>query len=150
MRRTKGLDAGLGQVMADLYTRSPGAAAVAAMARHLGLGEVRLAGTTPYLTYVVDAPHGPSLEALAAYATVALETGVTVLSLGTLPAWRRAVVWAAAPVVPAPPADRAPGAAPIADVAADAPSSATPPSRSQSDHSPPDVGGRRTAAEGTE
>lgn len=102
MKRSPGPDAGLNHVMADLYTRSPGAAAVADMARHLGLGEVRLAGTTPYLTYVVDAPHGPPLEALAAYATVALETGVTVLSLASLPPWRRTPVWASAPVVPVP------------------------------------------------
>lgn len=103
MRRIKGLDAGLGQAMADIYTRSPEAAAVAAMARHLGLGEVRLAGTTPYLTYVVSAAPGPSVDALGAYASVVMEAVVTVLSLPTLPEWRRAAVWETAPVVKVPP-----------------------------------------------
>ncbi len=59
-------DFGLGQRIADLYIHSPGAAAVAAMAEQLGLGSIRLAATTPHLTYVVNAPAGPALDALAA------------------------------------------------------------------------------------
>lgn len=105
MRRAKGGDYGLLSAMAKLYTRSQGAGAMAAMAVHLGLGEVRLASTSPYLVYVVDAPPGPSLEALAAYATVVMETSVTVLSLQTIPVWRRTQVWNGSPVACVPEAD---------------------------------------------
>lgn len=83
---------GLGQAMADIYTRSADAAAVAAMAQHLGLGELRLAGTTPYLSYVVDASAGPSLDALTAYATVAFGAPTTVLALASVPPARRAAL----------------------------------------------------------
>lgn len=112
MNSLTNLDASFRHSMADLYTRSAAAGAVAAMAAHLGLGEVRLAGTTPYLTYVVDAPPGPSVDALAAYATLALETSVMIIALSTLPEWRRAPVWSGAPtVLPATdtPGDRNPG-----------------------------------------
>ncbi|GLC28286.1 hypothetical protein [Roseisolibacter agri] len=78
-----------------LYTESPAAAAVGAMAARLGLGEVRLTAISPYLTYLVDAPLGREVETLAAYASVALETTTTVLALETLPPSRRAQAWAA-------------------------------------------------------
>lgn len=95
--RDRNEERALGEWMADRYTRSPGAAAVAAIAVRLGLGEVRLAATTPYLAYVVDAPAGPALDALAAYASCVMEASVHVLSLEMTPEWRRAQLWAAAP-----------------------------------------------------
>lgn len=115
MRSDRRLDAGLGQAMADLYTRSPDAAAVAAMARHLGLGELRLAATTPHVAYVVDPPadlDAPTrearLDALSAYAIVTLRAQAGVLALDDVPAPRRASLWAGAPVVRSAPSRGAP------------------------------------------
>lgn len=85
--------------MADHHTRSPGAVAVADLAAQLGLGAVRLAVTTPCLSYVVNAPSAASAEALAAYASVVMETSVHVLSLEALPVWRRDKLWGLAPPV---------------------------------------------------
>lgn len=95
--------------MADIYTCPPTAAA---MARYLGLAELRLAGTTPCVPSVVDAPPGPSLDALTAYATVAYGAAATVRPIGSVPPARRSALWAAAPVVSRPvapaPADTPP------------------------------------------
>lgn len=88
------------------------AAAVAAMARHLGLGKLCLAGTTPHLSCVVDALPDRSLGALTAYATVAFGAPTTVLPLAAVPPARRAALWASAPVV-APPADASPADPPL-------------------------------------
>lgn len=92
MRRGQ-LDPRFARTIADLYTQSPGAAAIAAEARRQGLGEVRLAGTTPFTTLVVDVPADTRLASLSAFASEAMDASVDVVALCTYPEWRRARIW---------------------------------------------------------
>jgi len=80
-------------IFTRVYSRSPMAQALAGEAARRGLGELRLAGVSPQLTYLVRGAPGPEVSALAAFGGVVFETSVAVLALDTLPEWRRGPAW---------------------------------------------------------
>lgn len=87
-------------IFTGVYSRSPMAQALAREAERRGLGELRLAGVSPQLTYLVRGGPGPEVDALAAFGSVVFEASVAVLALDTLPEWRREPAWEGARVVP--------------------------------------------------
>jgi hypothetical protein len=99
------------QQLTSVYTSSAEAQAIAAHAEATGVGEVRVAATSPFLAYVVRAPKGPAVEALASYASTVWAMLVHVHALETFPEPQRTRIWNEAERVAAGPGPGGPASA---------------------------------------
>lgn len=93
------LAARVSALLSSRYTDSLDAHALRAEADRLKLGEIRLSSASPHVIYLVEGEPSDSLATLEAYASVLFGIPVKVVTLQSLPAWRRERAWSTSTLI---------------------------------------------------